>query len=158
MFLKCIQASRNDLDKINLLMRRSKAYWGYEAAFMDKFIQLFQVTTNYLEQNTVKLFYELDKSQCDNLVGFYSLSLSEKDDYELDNFFIDPDCIGKGFGKEMWGILIEDLKLSGVNRFTLWSDPGAEAFYKKMGCTKIGVKKSPMMPDRYPVIFEYIIC
>ncbi len=53
--------------------------------------------------------------------------------------------------------MIEDFKLIGVSRFTLWSDPGAEPFYKKMGCIKIGVKKSPMMQDRYPVIFEYEI-
>jgi hypothetical protein len=114
MILKCIQANLHDLQKINLLMHRSKAYWGYDDAFMDKFMQLFQMTADYLEKNTVKLFCILDHDQ-------------------------------------------EDLKAHGVNKFILWSDPGAETFYKKMGCIKIGVKKSPMMSDRYPVIFEYEI-
>ncbi|ERH41393.1 hypothetical protein N750_16855 [Legionella pneumophila str. Leg01/53] len=53
--------------------------------------------------------------------------------------------------------MVEDFKSNGVSRFKLWSDPGAEPFYKKMGCIKIGVKKSPMMPNRYPIIFEYKI-
>ncbi len=57
----------------------------------------------------------------------------------------------------MWSMMVEDFKSHDVSRFKLWSDPGAEAFYKKMGCIKIGVKKSPMMPNRYPVIFEYEI-
>lgn len=157
MILKCIQAEKNDLDKINSLMHASKAYWGYDQAFMDKFMQLFQLKSDYIEKNTVKLFCEFDQNQCKKLIGFYSFNLSEENNHELDNFFIAPDHIGKGLGKKMWDLLIEDLKLCRVKKFILWSDPGAEAFYKKMGCVKIGVKKSPMMPNRYPVVFEYSI-
>lgn len=43
------------------------------------------------------------------------------------------------------------------NEFILWSDPGADGFYKKMGCIKIGTKKSPMMPNRSPAIFKCTI-
>ncbi|HHU0101942.1 TPA: GNAT family N-acetyltransferase [Legionella pneumophila] len=156
MVVKSVQADHDDLIKINALMYRSKSYWGYEREFMDKFMRLFQMTKEYLEKNTVKLFYISEHEQCNKSIGFYSFSVSPKE-IELDNFFIDPDYIGKGFGKKMWSTMIEDFKLIGVSRFTLWSDPGAEPFYKKMGCIKIGVKKSPMMPDRYPVIFEYEI-
>lgn len=156
MVIRCVQADRHDLNKINSFMYRSKAYWGYDDVFMDKFMRLFQMTADYLEKNTVKLCFTLDREEYDKAIGFYSFSVSLKE-AELDNFFIDPDYIGKGFGKQMWTIMVEDFKSQGVNKFILWSDPGAEVFYKKMGCNKIGVKKSPMMPDRYPVIFEYAI-
>jgi streptomycin 6-kinase len=43
----------------------------------------------------------------------------------------------------------------GAKEFTLWADPEAEGFYAKMGCKKIGVKKSPFMPDRYPPIMRF---
>lgn len=157
MALKCVHVEKDDLYKVNLLMHRSKSYWGYDEAFMNKFMPLFQMTFDYLEKNTAKLFCEFDEHQCCQPIGFYSFSLSAEENCELDNFFIDPGYIGKGFGKKMWGLFIEDIKSCGVNKFTLWSDPGAEAFYNKMGCIKIGVKKSPMMPDRYPVVFEYTI-
>lgn len=157
MVLKSIQAGRDDLEAINSLMRRSKAYWGYDEAFMSKFMQLFQMTSDYLEKDQVRLFYEADGSQYGMSIGFYSFSLNAESDYELDNFFIDPGYIGKGFGKKMWHHVVDDLKVCGTKKFVLWSDPGAEDFYKKMGCTKIGVKESFMMPDRYPVIFEYTI-
>lgn len=52
MVVKCVQAGRNDLN--NSLMYRSKAYWGYDDGFMDKFMQIFQMTPNYLEKNTIK--------------------------------------------------------------------------------------------------------
>ncbi len=91
-----------------------KCLWG-------EFMQHFQMTVDYLEKNIVNLYCVSDDEQCDKPMGFYSFSVNMKEP-ELDNFFIAPDYIGKGFGK-------------------------------KMGC----VKKSPMMPDRYPVIFEYTI-
>jgi streptomycin 6-kinase len=122
---------------------------------MEKFMQLFQMTADYLEKNTVKIFCASDNKPCDKPIGFYSFSLGKE--AELDNFFIDPDYIGQGFGKKMWSVLIEDFKAQAVHKFSLWSDPGAELFYLKMGCIKIGVRQSPMMPNRYPVIFEYEI-
>lgn len=157
MVIKYTQAAWDDLETINSLMHRSKAHWGYDEAFMNKFMQLFQMTSDYLEKNKVRLFFETDDSPCSTPIGFYSFSLNAEGDYELDNFFIDPSYIGKGFGKSMWHHLVADLKSCGAKKFVLWSDPGAENFYKKMGCAKIGVKKSPMMPDRYPIIFEYTI-
>ncbi|HRD68997.1 MAG TPA: GNAT family N-acetyltransferase [Legionella sp.] len=157
MILKCIKISTDDLDEINLLMHRSKAHWGYNEAFMNQFMQLFQIKADYLEKNTVKLLGEFSGTQCNKMIGFYSFGLNAEGLHELDNFFIDPEYIGKGFGKKMWHRLIEDLQFCDVKKFTLWSDPGAESFYKKMGCIKIGVKKSPMMPNRYPVVFEYSI-
>lgn len=156
MIVKCVRAGVHELKQINELMYRSKSYWGYDKAFMDKFMQLFQMTTDYLEKNTVKLFYERNTEKPEKAIGFYSFSIRKKES-ELDNFFIDLNYIGKGFGKKIWSMMVEDFKSHGVSRFKLWSDPGAESFYKKMGCIKIGVKKSPMMPNRYPVIFEYEI-
>jgi len=32
-------ASSNDLNKINELLRLSKAYWGYDAEFLDRFMK-----------------------------------------------------------------------------------------------------------------------
>lgn len=115
MVVTCVQADRNDLNTINSLMHRSKAYWGYDDGFMDKFMQLFQMTPEYLEKNTVKLFWTLDP-QGDKAIGFYSFNINTKE-AELDNFFIDPDYIGKGFGKKMWSIMINDFQSYGVNKF-----------------------------------------
>lgn len=45
----------------------------------------------------------------------------------------------------------------GKHEFIIWVDPHAENFYLKMGCKKIGVKKSSMMPNRYPSILQFKI-
>ncbi|HAU0346408.1 TPA: GNAT family N-acetyltransferase, partial [Legionella pneumophila] len=83
MIVKCLRAGVHELKQINELMYRSKSYWGYDKAFMDKFMQLFQMTTDYLEKNTVKLFYERNTEKPEKAIGFYSFSIRKKES-ELD--------------------------------------------------------------------------
>ncbi|HVE45045.1 MAG TPA: GNAT family N-acetyltransferase [Gammaproteobacteria bacterium] len=70
-------------------------------------------------------------------------------------FLLHPDYIGKGVGRMLWHACCQETKLQGRNEFIIWSDPHAENFYLKMGCEKIGVRQSPMMPDRYPPILKF---
>lgn len=69
-----------------------------------------------------------------------------------DNAFLD---IGKGVGRMLWHTCCQEAKNQGQSEFIIWSDPNAEKFYIKMGCKKIGVRKSPMMPDRHPPILKF---
>lgn len=145
-------ATHKDLDLLNHILRLSKAYWGYNDAFLDLFMQKLSLTGDYLQKSTTKLFF------VDNdLAGFYSFSMQKNGSLELDNFFLHPDYIGKGLGIFLWRECCKTARKLGKNEFTLWSDPNAESFYLKMGCEKIGVRKSPMMPNRYPAVFRYRI-
>ena len=159
MNLELISASENHISIINNLMRKSKAHWGYDDDFMKKFMSLFQVTANYLETSITKLLYnqQQQRNHSESIIGFYSFSLDINNGLELDNFFVSPDSIGKGFGKCLWGYAVEECKPLGKKEFVLWSDPYAEMFYEKMGCVKIGIKPSPMMPNRRPAIFKYYV-
>ena len=75
----------------------------------------------------------------------------------VDNFFLHPDYIGKGWGKKMWELCCADAKQMGKTEFIIWSEPNAEKFYQRMGCIKIGERPSPMMPDRRPPIMKYTL-
>lgn len=143
-------AQMSDIDTIANLMRLSKAYWGYDEMFLDRFMDIIGIREDYLNQNTVRLVY-LDKK----LIGFYNFIIHNDNSLELDNFFIHPDYIGKGFGRRMWEHCCIEAKQLGKNEFIIWSDPNAENFYIKMGCQKIGERKSPMMPHRFPPIMKY---
>ncbi len=157
MALHEITANINDVDLINRLMRRSKASWGYTDEFLDQFMGYFQVTpATFASNHMVKLFcqYEAEK---DNVIGFYSLSFKKENECELDNFFIDSPYISQGYGKKMWHSLIKNLSEQRQKEFIIWSDPYAESFYEKMGCSKIGIRQSPLNPDRCPAIFKYCL-
>ncbi len=131
-------------------MRLSKAYWGYDKTFLDRFMKIIGIKADYLNNNNIKLVY-LD----DQLIGFYNFFRHTDHSFELDNFFLHPDYIGKGLGRKMWQFCCADAQQVGITEFIIWSDPNAENFYIKMGCQKIGERKSPMMPNRFPPILKY---
>lgn len=139
----------NDLAAINDLMRISKSYWGYDKTFVDLFMEHIGVTADYLQKNPIKLFYDNN-----TLIGFFSFSLNAGNAIELDYFFLHPDYIGKGFGKKLWDACCADAKAMQLKEFVIWSDPYAEEFYLKMGCEKIGVRQSFIMPNRFPPLLK----
>lgn len=57
MQLELICAKKTDIKILNAFMRQSKAHWGYDLEFMDKFMDLFQITRPYFERSITKLLY-----------------------------------------------------------------------------------------------------
>lgn len=150
MKINITDAQPGNLGQINELLRLSKAYWGYDSDFLDRFMAKLGITHAYMQQHAIKLFY-VD----DHLAGFFNFSFNTDGLFELDNFFLHPNYIGKGIGRKLWQACCQEAKQQGENEFIIWSDPNAEPFYVKMGCEKIGVRQSPMMPDRYPPILKF---
>lgn len=148
-------ANKSDIKAINELMRKSKSYWGYDEEFINKFMRHFQVTPASFDKSITKLLYDKQDTGSQNLVGFYSLCADPNNHFELVDFFVHPNFIGKGFGKKLWIYLLETIHKLGKQEFIVWSDPFAEGFYEKMGCEKIGTRESPMMPGRHPAVFKY---
>jgi GNAT superfamily N-acetyltransferase len=141
-------ATLEDLTQLNALTRRSKGYWRYDTPFMNAFMEIFAVKPQSLKDGVYVL---MDHGP--DLVGFYGFA--KQDSIILDYFFIDPTYISKGFGRQMWMHAIKTAVNHNWDYFTLWSDPGADEFYVKMGCEKIGEKASPLAPNRFPKIFRY---
>lgn len=137
---------------LNNLLRLSKAYWGYDKQFMDKFMAKFAITESYLTKADIFLALENDK-----MIGIYSFSKNDDGDLELDNFFLHPDHIGMGKGKELWNLCLQTAKKYDAKEFVVWSDPNAENFYLKMGCKKISERLSPLMPNRYLPVLKYMV-
>jgi streptomycin 6-kinase len=142
----------SDLQKINNLVRLSKGYWGYDTTFMDKFMEIFGMTAEHFPHNhTFLLMIEA------HLAGLYSFFITKEDTLELEYFFLHPDYIGKGLGRQLWEFCCKTARALKKKEFILWSDPNAEEFYTKMGCQKIAEKESPIMPNRAIPILKYVL-
>ncbi|MGG3865283.1 GNAT family N-acetyltransferase, partial [Aneurinibacillus aneurinilyticus] len=136
------RASKEDANALSELSFRSKAYWGYNDAFMKACREDLKVTEEDINLSHVYVLEVYGK-----VVAFYSL-VYDKEGAELRNFFVDPIGIGKGYGKYIWKHLIETAKCLGIEQFFIHSDPHAEGFYKKMGAMRIGEVQSTVFPDR----------
>lgn len=70
----------------------------------------------------------------DTVIGFYGLLV---DDVEasLEYLFIEPEYIGKGYGKVLWIHALEECKKHGIHEFTIITSPDARGFYLRLGAT-----------------------
>ncbi len=138
-FLACV----DDAQAITDLAFRSKAYWGYTADFMAAVRAQLAVSPQYIQ--TCPVFVAKNGP---HLVGFYSLRALSREDIELDFLFVEPDAIGTGVGKRLFGHAVTQARELGYQRMVIEADPFAEGFYTAMGAVRIGERRSTVLADR----------
>ncbi len=137
-----LAAGGNEANELNRIAIESESYWGYDSDFMDKFKIIYQVTEEFIKGNQTFILYEDER-----IIGFYSISNKPKGN-ELEYFYIEPHCIGKGYGKGMWDHLINYCKAHNIKDFALVTSPQAKRFYEKMGAMYIGEVESTLEKGR----------
>lgn len=92
----------------------------------------------------------------EKIIGYYSFFHESENTLKLDNLFVLPEFIGKGFGKILMNDFFIRLKNIDVEKVVLNSEPNAEEFYKKFGFVKVGQIETSIK-DRYLPIMELLI-
>lgn len=131
--MKIEKASINGNEILTEITKKLKAYWGYSEEQILKWNDNLTITTAYIENNSVFKLINNDET-----VGYYSYIIEEKRNILLDNLFILPKYIGKGFGKYLMNDFLNRMKNEKYEKITLDSEPNAENFYLKFGFKKIG--------------------
>ena len=130
---------------------RSKAYWGYDAEFLDACEDELTVSAAAVadEENHWVVACETDR-----LLGFYGLVPQDRHTADLEALFVEPECVRTGVGRA----LLEDARLratrDGFERIVIQSDPYAADFYLAMGAVKTGERPSGSIPGRMLPLFE----
>jgi len=140
--LKIRKATIHEADLVSDLCFRSKAHWGYSEEFMEACRDDLTITANYIEASLVYVIEEDD-----GIKGFMGLERRE-DHILLGYLFIDPNAIGKGYGKAMWAHMTQVVKSLNMRTVLIHSDPYAEEFYLARGAVRIGEIESTVIPDR----------
>lgn len=143
-----IKAEPNDNELLTTITKMSKAYWGFSDEILQEWEHLLTITKDYIEKNKV---YKL--IQNDQIIGYYSYFSTDENTIKLDNIFILPEFIGKGFGKILMNDFLKNIKQLDINKVTLDAEPNAEKFYKTFGFETIGQLESSIK-DRYLPIME----
>lgn len=121
---------------------KSEAYWGYDSDYMDKFKSIYNVSEEFIKNNPTVLIEE-DNS----IIGFYGL-ICKDNGTSLEYFFIEPKCIGKGYGKLLWNYLVSHCKNLSIKDFDIVTSPQAKEFYVKMGAIQCGEVESLLKKGR----------
>lgn len=153
--MKIRRAIEKDLEKLNWLLRASKAYWGYDEIYLASFMQEMAMTPWYLERYGCWIGHDKQK-----FIGFYGFGQEIQRgsvSWELDYFFIDPECVGKGYGRKLWKAALQTAKELGVASFKVWGDVHAKGFYEKMGATLIGEEVSSLQGGVLLPIYKVVL-
>jgi len=130
------RATIQQAQQLSTLCLRSKASWGYDAAFMKKVEPSFVISEQYITDWPVYVVEEAGTP-----LGFYGFRIIGDEPFLCD-LWIAPEWIGCGLGKQLWlhalGVAIGEK----YGYFLIESDPNAEAFYLHMGAVRIGTIKS----------------
>lgn len=131
--MKIEKANINDNETLTSITKKSKAYWGYSEEQIQKWDKNLTISQDYIRNNnTFKL------TENDLILGYYSYLFENEKTVKLDNLFILPEHIGKGFGKQLLLDFLNRMKEEKIEKIILDSEPNAESFYSKMGFVKIG--------------------
>jgi ribosomal protein S18 acetylase RimI-like enzyme len=142
------KASIDDHETLTAITKKSKAYWGYSADQIEIWSPFLTVSKEYIQTNLV-FNLRLDNE----IVGYYSFFYESETTIKLDNLFVLPEFIGKGFGKVLVNDFLVRLKDQNFQKVVLNSEPNAENFYTKFGFVKVGQIETSIK-DRYLPIME----
>ncbi len=147
-----IRAARpEETEMLSSLCRRSKAHWGYDAAFMRLSEAALTVTGDMIARGRV-----LVAESGEAVAGVASVeALDVPGDYDLVHLFVEPARIGTGVGAALFDAAAMLAKREGAARLVILSDPFAAPFYRRMGAVEIGDAPSDAVPDRRLPLLVY---
>jgi len=151
--LEIRQARVDEAPLLTELTVRSKCYWGYDASFLADARKELEFLPNKFEPD----FHVYVLQECGQIMGFCSLIPRNHEAIELHDLFIEPEHIGKGYGKLLWEYSVKLARELGFARLFLTADPNAEPFYERQGAVRISENESPVRSGRKLPVMEYLL-
>ncbi|MGO4618448.1 GNAT family N-acetyltransferase [Ensifer sp. 2YAB10] len=125
------------------LCLRSKAVWGYDAAFLEACRPALTLTAEDWKDSDLQIAVDGDR-----ILGLAQVRF-DGCVAELDKLFIDPDARSADVGRRLFGWCVEAALNRGATVMTIDADPGAADFYRRMGAVDDGVIASTVIPGRF---------
>ncbi|MEL6689454.1 MAG: GNAT family N-acetyltransferase [Pseudomonadota bacterium] len=119
------------------MVMRSKASWGYDAAFMEA---CRDVLTVHADAWGLPQLAEEDQ-----ILGYVEI---HPDELKLNHLFIAPEAQGKGVGSRLLSWAMDTARAEALPYLTLVADPNAEPFYARYGWEIVGTTPSEVAKDR----------
>lgn len=136
-------ATQAELDALSALAMASKAVHGYDADFMDA----CRPALTYSAADLAAVDFAVTRDGAGGFIGMVGVALAGAE-AELEALFVRPDRIGSGIGRRLYISALAQARKGGAERLWIASDPGAVAFYRRMGARDAGQTPSDAIPGR----------
>jgi GNAT superfamily N-acetyltransferase len=131
---------------LSALALRSKAVWGYDAAFLEACRA--ELT---LEPDTIAAGGVTVAERGGRTVGLSRLAIEAGPGgatAEILLLFVEPGLLRGGVGRVLFEAMEREARRQGAARIAAGADPDAEGFYRRMGMTRTGSEPSGSIPGR----------
>ncbi|WP_300540562.1 GNAT family N-acetyltransferase [Maricaulis sp.] len=136
-------ARPDEEEALSRLCLKSKAYWGYDAAFMAAVSPYLKVTSQAIEAG----FTTVAETGEGTLLGVCQIEPGGEHG-SLDLLFVAPEAIGTGAGRALFEHAKQQLRAKGETVMTILSDPYAEPAYLHMGAKRVEMRPSDVFEGR----------
>ncbi|MEL6298848.1 MAG: GNAT family N-acetyltransferase [Pseudomonadota bacterium] len=133
----------HELAAVSAMCLRSKAHWGYDAAFMAACVAELTMSTADLMRDAVVI------AVADQTIAGVAQVSIDGTDGALEKLFVDPAHMGRGVGRRLFDWALRTAAQRGARGLIVESDPAAAAFYQRMGCIRAGSAPSAVIPGRH---------
>ncbi len=121
-----------DLPDLSALCLRSKAHWGYDAAFMAACVPVLTIRRADLSAMTWQVADVAERA-----VGVAAIRC-EGETASIDKLFVDPGAMGLGVGSTLMGWALQVASAAGARHVLIESDPQAAPFYARFKARQVG--------------------
>jgi GNAT superfamily N-acetyltransferase len=135
-------ARQNELQSLTELCLRSKAVWGYDAAFM----AACRIELTLRPDDLRSTYLQVAESGT-AAVGVAQVKVVSAD-ADLLKLFVEPDQLKSGIGRLLFGWVADQARRAGALRIIIEADPDAVPFYQHMGARRAGSSLSGSIPGR----------
>lgn len=130
----------SDADALTALAVAAKSSWGYPAAWMREWAPQLRFTPALFERCLVLVAQAGGSPRGVIAVSWGIASRSG----EIEHLWVDPEVHGTGLGRALVGEAVSHAQAAGVTSLRIESDPGARAFYERLGALYEGETPAPV--------------
>lgn len=127
-----VPARPEHTDTLTRIAIAAKRHWNYPERWIQTWLPALTISPEYISAHETWMAV-VDGEP----VAWYSLKQDEGDLW-LDNLWVLPDHMGRGFGKSLFVHAVERSRLRGASVLKIEADPNAQSFYERMGARKTG--------------------
>ncbi|WP_346094072.1 GNAT family N-acetyltransferase [Streptomyces olivaceiscleroticus] len=135
-------ALATEAETLSDLALRSKAHWGYGAAFLDACRDELTLGASEVARRRAAV-----ADRGGHILGFTTLE-EKPPTGVLGMLFVEPHAMGQGIGRLLFEYTVATGRELGFTQLTIDADPNAEPFYRAMGAVRVGNAPSGSIAGR----------
>jgi GNAT superfamily N-acetyltransferase len=132
-----------ELPALSELCMRSKAVWGYDAAFMAACRAELSFDPGDLKSSRIAV-----AARGDDVLGVAQVRMIAADEADLAKLFVEPAAMRGGVGQALFGWARDAARALGAARMVIDADPDAVPFYRRLGARDAGLAPSGSIAGR----------